>query len=344
MIWLTWRQFRAQGIVAAAALVVLALALAVTGPHIASLFARSGVPGCHTACAKLANNFINEVSAESIDRVLFFASLVLVYAVPGLIGAFWGAPLVTRELETGTFRLAWTQSVTRGRWIAVKLGLLGLAAMATAGLASLAVTWWASPVERAFRVDEAPATTSFSRLDPLVFGARGIVPLGYAAFAFALGVTAGVLLRRTLPAMAATLACFAFVQACWPTWIRPHLITPLRDSLPLNAASLSELEVNSGGHMTVIAAISQPGAWVLSNLTVTRSGRVFTGPAPSACLGPNGQACLNWLNHQHLRALVSYEPASRFWAFQWDETAIFVGLALALAAFCLWRVRRRRLA
>jgi len=37
----------------------------------------------------------------------------LVLAVPLLIGMFWGAPLISREFEAGTFRLAWTQGVTR---------------------------------------------------------------------------------------------------------------------------------------------------------------------------------------------------------------------------------------
>ena len=73
---------------------------------------------------------------------------VLVIVVPGIIGIFWGAPLVARELETGTFRLAWTQSVTRTRWLAVKLAVVGLASMAVAGLLSLMVTWWASPLDR----------------------------------------------------------------------------------------------------------------------------------------------------------------------------------------------------
>ena len=105
--------------------------------------------------------------------------------VPGVIGVFWGAPLVARELETGTYRLAWTQSVTRARWIAVKLGVVGLASMAAAGLLSLMVTWWSSPIDRV----NMTLYTSFDQ--------RGIVPIGYAAFAFALGVLAGVLIRRT---------------------------------------------------------------------------------------------------------------------------------------------------
>ena len=111
---------------------------------------------------------------------------------------FWGAPLVARELESGTYRLAWTQSVTRRRWLTIKVALVGVAALAVAGLASWLVSWWFAPLD----------AINMNRFDPSVFGARGIVAIGYAGFAFALGVAAGALTRRTLPAMAATLVGF----------------------------------------------------------------------------------------------------------------------------------------
>jgi hypothetical protein len=288
MIWLTWRQFRAQAVVTAAALAVLAIALAATGPHIASLFASSGLTSCHRQahCGMLAIGYVSEIQNDAVDHSLFNATIVVLYVVPGLIGVFWGAPLVTREIETHTYRLAWTQSVTRGRWLAVKLGLLGLGAVGAAGLATQAVGWWSAPIGRALQVDPRADTNGLSRLDPLLFGTRGIVPLGYAAVAFALGVTAGILIRRTLPAMAVTLGGFAFLQAVWPTWIRPHLITPLRSAGPLNVAAINQLSIGNNGVMTVTAAVSKPGAWVLSNQAVTASGRPFTGPATSACMGP----------------------------------------------------------
>jgi len=104
MLWLTWRQFRAQAIVASAALVAVAIALAVTGPHLASLFDSNGLPTCRVGCGVDASNFINQVKGSGIELV-FYGGILLMYAVPALIGLFWGAPLVTRELESGTFRL-----------------------------------------------------------------------------------------------------------------------------------------------------------------------------------------------------------------------------------------------
>ena len=203
MTWLTWRQFRAQAIVAAAALAVVAIAQAVTGPHLAHLFASSGVATCqaHGTCGTDVTAFMDQLKSAG-DTVVFFLSNALLGVTPALIGIFWGAPLIAREIEAGTFRLAWSQSVTRLRWLAVKLGLIGLASMATVALLSFMVTWWASPIDRANGLpDGRNGTTGLNHFSPELFLARGIAPIGYAAFAFALGVTAGLLLRRTVPAM-----------------------------------------------------------------------------------------------------------------------------------------------
>ncbi len=123
-------------------------------------------------------------------------------ALPALLGMFWGAPLIARELESGTYRLAWTQGVTRSRWVLTKLAVVGGASMVAAGLMSWMLTWWASPCRHAQR-------QSFRFV---IFDSSYIAPIGYAAFAFALGVAAGVLWRRTVPAMATTLVVFIAVR------------------------------------------------------------------------------------------------------------------------------------
>jgi hypothetical protein len=345
MMWLTWRQFRAQAIAGAAALAVLAIVLAVTGLHLAHLFDSSGVATCqvHGDCGPLVSAFTQQVQASGY-KVLFNLTIALLLVTPALIGIFWGAPLVTREIEAGTFRLAWNQSVTRVRWMAVKLGLIGLASIATAGLLTLMVSWWASPIDRAGALPAGRnGTTGLNRFVPVLFDARGIVPIGYAAFAFALGITAGVLVRRTVPAMAITLAVFAAVQIVMPLWIRPHLIAPVHASSAFNPANLTEISSTNNGRMTVAAAVNLPGAWVLANQTLTPAGHVFTGPAPAACMGntTSMNACQDALGRLGLRQYVTYQPAGRYWAFQGYETGIFVVLALGLAAGCVWRVRRR---
>jgi hypothetical protein len=341
MMWLTWRQFRPHAITAAAGLAALAILLAVTGISLASDYAAAGLTTCHLSCDHDAAVFLAGLTGAY--PALFYAGLVLMYGMPALIGMFWGAPLIAREFEAGTHRLAWTQSVTRRRWVAAKVGSVGLAAVAAAGLLSLMITWWASPIDSADGAGAgAEPTGSLARMSPLIFGARGIVPLGYAAAAFALGVTAGVLIRRTLPAMAVTLAVFAAVQILMPTVVRPHLMPPVTVTRAFSYASVGLIRITQGGAMTVTENPGLPGALVVSNRTITASGQVFTGPATPACTGASDLACARWLTARHLRQQVSYQPASRFWPLQWIETAVYLAVAAALGGLCLRQVRRRR--
>ncbi|MGH3201525.1 MAG: hypothetical protein ACRDOA_05765 [Streptosporangiaceae bacterium] len=210
MIRFTWLRFRGQAAVVFGALAALAVVLAVTGADLAHRYDTTAA-ACQARgdCAAAMSAF-----ADSDSFLQSFVRVLLV-AAPALIGMFWGAPLIAREFETGTFRLAWTQDVAPTRWLAIKLGMVGLASVAAAGLLSIMVTWWSSPIDKALLDQWA------------MFTQRDITPIGYAAFAFALGVTAGMLIRRTVPAMAITLAVFAAVQVVMPLWIRPHLITPV---------------------------------------------------------------------------------------------------------------------
>jgi hypothetical protein len=340
MIRLTVSQFRTQAWVAVAALAAIAITFAVTRPSLARMYSASGITGCQAGndCGRLAASFISQVRADGAYPVLYATGVVVMYLVPAIIGMFWGAPLITRELEGGTYRLAWTQSVTRNRWLAVKLGLLGLTAMAFTGLLSLIITWWASPLDEAAGLG-SPILSN--RMMPLLFAAAGIVPIGCAAFAFALGATTGALIGRTVPAMAVTIVIFAAVQLIMPNYVRPHLIPPAHTTVAVNPGYANWIPDGNGLLITGLANI--PGAWVLSV-----SGHVYTGPAAHTlrtCYnGPTSTpACGSAFATLHARTLVTYQPASRFWALQWYETGIFLATALALAGLCFWRIGRRRL-
>src|SRR6201986_2878374 len=203
MIWLTWRQFRVQALTAATLLVAVAISLGATGPHLASRYDASGLGGCQGGtCAGVASTFLTQLAATRAYPFVYSLGLVLIIATPALLGIFWGAPLIARELETGTYRLAWNQSVTRTRWLTVKLALTGLAAMAVTEALSLMHAWWADPISKAVAPGGGASVLSGNRFSWLIFASHGITPLGYAAFAFALGAAAGVLIRRTLPALA----------------------------------------------------------------------------------------------------------------------------------------------
>jgi hypothetical protein len=333
MIWLTWRQFRTQAAVMFAAVAALAATLAVTGPQLADLYRTAG------------SSLVDQVSSS--DQTVYYAGLVMVLAVPAVIGMFWGAPLISRELETGTHYLAWNQGVTRTRWLATKLGLGAAAAMTTAGLAALAVSWWSSPIDRA--VNGGGATdTYFPRLDPVAFAARGVVPMAHAAFAFVLGVALGLIIRRTLPAMATTLVVYAAVQISVPMWVRPHLAAPDRTTVPIEPGG-APISIQEGAKQIVVHP-EVPGAWETSQQTLNAAGQPSSVPSPFAdCLhtesGPptlqQFDRCLADLGALGYKQQVTYQPAGNFWTLQWAETGLYLGLALALTGFCAWWIRRR---
>ncbi|SNS51289.1 hypothetical protein SAMN05216276_1010202 [Streptosporangium subroseum] len=348
MIWLTWRQFRGSAMMTAAVLVILAVVLALTGPDIASRYS-TGIAGCtlDDTCDRFFDRFFDEY------QLPFVAVSFVVLALPALIGLFWGAPLITRELEAGTHLLVWNQSVTRGRWLAVKLGLIGLAAMAAAAASGLAVTWWSGPLDKS-------AVPDLALMAPLVFGARGIAPMGYAAFAFVLGVTVGMLVHRTLPAMALTLAVFAAVQFAMPLLVRPHLMPPVTGIFELNQENMGGIHVEEqGGPVQISTRPAVPGhagSWVLLSDLLDPSGRrvagsgeeapvpvsVTSGPCSPREAGPQGlDACWVEINRLGYRQQATYHPLDRFWPFQWIETGIYALLALGLTWSSFWWIRRR---
>jgi hypothetical protein len=157
---------------------------------------------------------------------------------------FWGAPLVAREVESGTFRLGWTQSVTRTRWPIVKVTVVALIGMAVARLLGFLLTWWASPLDRAHGNQYA------------TFDQRDIVVLGYTAFAVTLGVSAGTVIRRTLPAMATTLIAFIATRLAANFWVRPHLLAPAHPVVALDPATTGAPNI--------------PNAWITSTQIVNK--------------------------------------------------------------------------
>jgi hypothetical protein len=347
MIWLTWRQFRGSAAMMAAVLVVLTVALALTGPGLASDYS-AGIAACtqDNTCGRFYDRFFGGYDLP------FMAVSLVVLLLPALVGLFWGAPLITRELEAGTHLLVWNQSITRGRWLAIKLGLTGLVAMAAACLCGLVVTWWSDPLDKS-------APDSLALMAPLVFGARGIAPIGYAAFAFVLGVTVGMLVRRTLPAMALTLAIFAAIQLAMPLLVRAHLMPPVTSTAELGQANVDGIGINRdvGGvvHITLRSAVpGHAGAWVLSSNLVDSSGRTISGSdgagvristtsgpcAPGAA--PGGMdTCIVEINRLGYRQQATYQPLERFWPFQWIETGIYALLTLGLTWLSFWWIRRR---
>jgi hypothetical protein len=339
-----WLQSRTQTVFTAAAIVAIAIAATITGVHLSHLY-HSLVLHCQTGCDLAQSQFLSH--GHFMEHMFD----ILAEAVPALFGIFWGAPLLTREFEAGTYRLAWTQSVTRSRWLVTKLAVGGLATAVLAGLLSLTITWW-------YRDIDLLDTNRYS-----VFDHRDIAPIGYAVFAFAAGTFIGAVVRRTLPAMASTLAVFVLARVAVLLWVRPHLLAPLHKATSLLTGGLG-FEVTDGSVRLVAKGDGPANAWTLSSHVVTSSGQIpssvqlstlvdkycpsigqphlpqagqgiVKAPDPAAFQSCQAQLARTY----HL--VVAYQPASRYWTFQWFETGIFVGLALLASAGCYWWVTRR---
>ena len=358
MIRFALRQFRTEAIVTFVVLAAVAILLAITGAHLAQVN-NTFLSTCKATgdCATATNPVVN------LDKQLQTTLPLIVVIAPALIGLFFGAPLIARELETGTFRLAWTQSVTQKRWLVAKCGLVGVAAMAIGGLLTWMANWWASPFE----------AVNQNRFDLANFGFNGVAAIGYAAFAFALGATAGVFFRRTVAGMAVTIVGFVAARLAVTFWVRPHLWSPVQGPVPrADASGLVGLQVSGGGAVSAVAPlVNVPNAWVYSATVVNQSGHAPTSAfLARACpalvqVTRNGtstvrsglggsvthvaipasansavQSCMRKLSGV-LHTVITYQPGSRFWPFQLAEMGIFLAAALALCALTSWWLHRQ---
>lgn len=317
MIAVAWRQQRLQLSSGAVLLGMLAALLIWTGHQITGYMDSTGLTSClaaHQTC-----DAISSLVESKYGSLLTSAAYLNFF--PMLIGLFWGAPLVARELEHGTHRLAWTQSVTRRRWLASRLGLSAVAASFISAVFALLLTWWYRPYA------QVSFHGGFNRMDLNVFDFEGVAPIGYSLYALALGTAAGVLIRRTLPAMAATFAGFLPLRL-WLQSLRGHFISPLSVSYPLTAP----------------APAVEHGAWVLQSQALTRTGQQINGSAFTLCPPlPNGSKSSvgDCLTSHGVHNVDLFQPASRFWTLQGIELSIYLGLAILLAALSFWWVVHR---
>jgi hypothetical protein len=309
MIWVTWRRQRTETLVAAGLLVLLAALLVPTGIEMASAFDHDGLSAClgfqrSQTCAEAIGSFNSRF--DSLNSLIAWLTLV-----PGLIGVLLAAPLVL-ELEHRTYRLAWTQSISRARWLAGKLGLALAVALGASLVFMLLVTWWRAPIVRLE-----------GRMDQSVFDSEGTVVFGYTLFALGLAAAVGVVWRRAVASLVVGFVGYFVARVFVDAWLRQRLLSPLTTTYHVLAGSPSRLD----------------HAWILKEFPSDGSGRPIRipidlcGPPPAPGDKPQVGDCL--ARHGIFMHAV-YQPASRFWALQGIETALFGGAALVLLAFAAW--------
>jgi hypothetical protein len=313
VIWVSWRQQRTETLIAVGLLALLAALLLPTGLRMAAAYDHDGLSAClgqHTSasCDQAIQSFTDRF--ESLGNLLAWFTLL-----PGLIGALIAAPFIL-ELENGTFRLAWTQSITRGRWIASKLGMAVGTALLVALALTLLMTWWRTPFVHLS-----------GRMDPSVFDSEGTVVFGYTLFALALATAVGVVWRRAVPALVVAFAGYFAARIFVDTWLRQRLVAPISATWGATGAPANFFH-----------------AWVLSERQSDKLGHPVS-PINSCVrvIGNHGKLinpnCLAKHGTGFTHAV--YEPASNFWLLQGIETSLFAGVALVLLGFAAWWTHRR---
>ncbi|WP_405422308.1 ABC transporter permease [Streptomyces erythrochromogenes] len=323
MIWATWRQHRAVLLTAAFLLAAVTVPTLVSGLAMHEEYRADGIaacvadPGARAGCAQRVEQFAAQYS-EWGNRMVWVAFL------PALVGAFVGAPLLAREFENGTWRFAFTQGVSRTRWLVTQVALVGTAAAVLALACSLLFTWWRHPLDAmGSRMRTAAFTVS-----------PGLVAL--TLFALALGVFAGVLLRRTVLAMGLTLVTYLTVRITVEETVRPFYLSPqVRTDAPSTGKAADALP---------------PTDWIVDEGLVDRAGRRLSDADKRDILQQvydgdtvreGGAALERHLTEHGLQHYTAYHPADRYATMLGIEIALHLGLAVVLLAAAAHLVRRR---
>jgi hypothetical protein len=314
MIWVTWRQHRGQLGIMALVAAVFGLVILVTGLPLHAAVARFD-PAClngsdlSAACYQLRVTVQDQFAPTS-------AAIILIGSVlPAVLGIFLGAPLVARELEQGTYRLAWTQSIGRERWLVTKTVVLVVALALLAVTIDLLVGWWRAPLDT---LEGTPWAA---------FDAEGVAPLATTLLGFALGVAAGAIARRSIAAIAIALATLSGVKWMLISFARTYLFAaPLTTSWP-------------PGARPPIATV--PG-WFFDLYPVSATGQRLSSADLVAVVQRTGAedptrgmqlAGVTWTQ--------VYQPAERYWPFQSIEASLLVVFAIGLLAVATWWIARR---
>lgn len=311
MTWLLWRQGRSENLLVAAMLGAVAAFMLLTGANMHSAFGSSGLSQCTSDAAKLpaicslqVNIFVQRF--DGLNQLGPWLSLI-----PGLIGVLLATPLVL-ELDQGTYRLAWTQSITPRRWLTTRLALLVLAVV-VCGLIVIALgTYWRQPLD------------SFGgRVGPNAFDLEGIVPIAYILFAAAAVLAIGAVSRRTGLAVAGGFGAYLLVRLVLRS-ARDKLITPFH--------TLSRPPSGPQGIRH---------SWIISQSYTMPGSKGNAYNVLRSCITPDGSLDSTCMSHHNIFSSWTYEPPSRFWPLQSIEAGIFLILSAILVAVAVWWIRHR---
>lgn len=339
MNWLAWRQHRTQLLVFGILLVIYAALVIPTGLHFWHTYqhelANCAQNPANPSCTDLSSTLFQTTA----DKILLGLIPVTVLFLPLILGVFWGAPLLSKEYDEGTNGLAWTQSVSRKKWLSVKLLWMLLATIIFVGAFAALNTWW-SNTSNSLNMDR------FS--DGNAFGVQGIVPVTVGLFVVAWGIMFGAWFRKVMLAVGLTFAVYvAAAHIVIPNLVRPNYVKPVTITAPVGPRRLS----------------TPAGSWVINQLIYRKNGQVVYGDIypsmPPDCQKlaqntpvPNGSVAVkakfsgvdpvdDCLNRHGWYQVAKYQPSYRYWEFQEIESAIYLGMTAIAVATTYWLVLKR---
>lgn len=367
MIWLTWRQYRIEILLLVIGLLLVTAILLVTGTHIASFAHSVGNISCSSDKCNIARLDLHDYSQGRAFGNSTFYSLFqyVLLALPAIIGMFFGAQIVARELEQGTYRLIWTQSISWSRWLLIKVGgIVALLLCATIILCCL-LLWWKTPV----------VPTLYSLWDYTNYDIWSLPAIAYTLFAFTLGVCMGTIVRKAVPAMALTLVIFVIVRVLIEVFWRPYFLPPLISLTPFNSGQNAPQTAMQIGYLTFVdrqgntvdpdngvgpckspalglhknntSSASLPLNMALSLMNINKPLKIASASAgPGGSIGnqpptPEEKAYTQCTIAHGYQARYLYQPGDRFLLFQEIESGIYVLMSALLVALTFWWTKYR---
>lgn len=330
MTWLIWRRYRVLMALTVMALAGLGLWMLLLGHAfdgaVVSSACRYSTSDCHVYRGVLSLSD----QADVINLLLLF--------VPCLLGMVFGAPLVAGELEHCTNRLAWTQGVSRTKWLIVKWCVVALSLVTVVALLTLIAQWWTGHATERLAGNLEELGLGGGPLQPLYFPITGLAFSAYTLFAFALGTALGAVIRKTSWAIATTVVIYTAVSVLVVLFVRPSLApqlfvqipTPGQPSAVMNAMILDEIH----------------GSWDLGFGYRYAPGTPDTGPSADVVAqrcevqNYNESPYLACLSEHRIQTGTFYQAGNHYWELQWRESVLLLLTSGSLLGVTVWSVRR----
>jgi len=320
MTWLTWRLHRTEAAIGIPIFAALIVIMFLATQSVNSAYDAASNLGCFDNGDSI---LCSERLSDYYDRSSRWGNLTtLLHGIPLAVAALLVIPTL-QELERGTHRLAWTQSISRRRWTLIRVGfLIGISTLVAAVWAVTTSDWRSSILQ----VDEQSFARDAFELSPAVL-------VGYGLFAVALGLAAAVVTRRLIPTLALLAVGFTGTRILTTFVLRERYRNPVEETIPA---------ADDTGQFTAFE-----DRWILDESWLTKSGERLSWERVNQLCTPGAdeqnfeafyQKCLVDNDLQYYRA---FHPTDRFGQFQLIETALYLGLAAGLFALSYWWLTRR---